>query len=69
MGKVAYIGDDINDLECMEMVKSHGGIVGCPSDASYDIRKISDYVCLNKGGEGAVREFIEWFLEYKTVGE
>ena len=27
---VAYIGDDINDLECMQEVLLNGGVVGCP---------------------------------------
>ena len=29
-------------------------------DAVTEVREISAYVCSNKGGEGAVREFIEW---------
>lgn len=61
---VAYIGDDINDLECMKRIKSGNGIIGCPADAVSIVREISDYVAKNKGGDGAVREFIEW-LVYK----
>ena len=30
---VAYIGDDINDLSCMLLIKGTGGLVGCPADA------------------------------------
>lgn len=59
---VAYIGDDINDLSCMQQVKEDSGIVGCPSDAVEKVKKIADYTCNAKGGEGAVREFIEWLL-------
>lgn len=59
---VAYIGDDINDLSCMESIKSHGGIVGCPADAVKKVVDIADYVCSKNGGEGAVREFIEWII-------
>ena len=62
LSDVAYIGDDINDLQCMEHVKSCGGIIGCPNDANAKVKEVSDYVCKNKGGDGAVREFIEWIL-------
>lgn len=59
---VAYIGDDINDLECMNEVQKNGGVVGCPKDAVNEVKKIADYVSLCNGGEGAVREFIEWII-------
>ncbi len=58
----AYIGDDINDLSCMEKIKEAGGVIGCPADAVKKIKEISDYVCIHNGGCGAVREFIEWIL-------
>ncbi len=59
---VAYIGDDINDLPCMRPVKKAGGIIGCPADAVQKVKEISDYICQAKGGDGAVREFIEWVM-------
>ena len=59
---VAYIGDDINDLSCMIPVKKAGGIVGCPRDAVKKIIEIADYVADHKGGDGAVRDFIEWLV-------
>lgn len=59
---VAYIGDDITDIECMEKVSRTGGIVGCPADAASQVYKWSQYQCSLKGGEGAVREFIEWMI-------
>ncbi|MBR4343612.1 MAG: 3-deoxy-D-manno-octulosonate 8-phosphate phosphatase [Lachnospiraceae bacterium] len=57
---VAYIGDDINDLTCMNAIKTAGGIVGCPADAFNKIKEISDFVSKYNGGDGAVRDFIEW---------
>lgn len=54
--EVAYIGDDLNDFECMSKV----GVKGCPSDAANEIKEISDYVTEHVGGKGAVREFVEW---------
>lgn len=55
---VAYIGDDILDLVCMR----RSGLVGCPADACRQVIEAADYVCSAKGGEGAVREFIEWLI-------
>lgn len=62
---VAYIGDDILDLQCMLPVKNAGGLVACPRDAVKKVRDISDYICEKEGGCGAVREFIEWLAEDK----
>ncbi len=59
---VAYIGDDINDLSCMRPVKGAGGLIGCPSDAIKQVLEIADFVSEHKGGEGAVRDFIEWLV-------
>ena len=60
--EVAYIGDDLNDYECMKWVKEGGGSVGCPSDAAEQVVKIADYVANVRGGDGAVRAYIEWIL-------
>ena len=59
---VAYIGDDVNDVECMKAIKNAGGLVGCPADAVEAIVEISDFVCKASGGNGAVREFIDWIV-------
>lgn len=61
--EVAYIGDDLNDIECMKAVSAAGGIVGCPKNAVEDVRKIADFVSTKDGGDGAVREFIEWIVK------
>ncbi len=63
LSSVAYIGDDINDLKCMKAVKEHCGIVGCPADAVESVKKTADYITPQNGGEGAVRNFIEWIVE------
>lgn len=57
--EVAYAGDDLNDLGCMKLVKVNGGIVGAPADACAQVKEMADFVASVKGGEGAVREFIE----------
>lgn len=62
LSKVAYIGDDLNDLTCMREVKRQGGLIGCPNDAVKEVKALADYVATRNGGDGAVREFIEWLL-------
>lgn len=61
---VAYMGDDINDLPAMRYIKESGGIVGCPNDAIDQVKMIADFVSEKNGGNGAVREFIDW-IEYQ----
>ena len=52
---VAYIGDDLNDMDCIQKV----GFSGCPADSVAEVLESASYVCKNIGGNGAVREFIE----------
>lgn len=58
----AYVGDDIIDIPCMKPIKDAGGIVGCPKDAVKQVRELADYVAEHNGGDGAVRDFIEWLI-------
>ena len=53
--EVAYIGDDLNDLDCIR----HCGTTACPADSAPEVLNAVDYVCKHDGGRGAVREFIE----------
>ena len=55
MDEVAYIGDDVNDMECMKQV----GLSACPADAANQIIAIAKLKLKAKGGKGCVREFIE----------
>jgi YrbI family 3-deoxy-D-manno-octulosonate 8-phosphate phosphatase len=57
--QVAYIGDDVNDLEALKAV----GFSASPADGLPAIVAAVDYVCKKKGGEGAVREIIEMILD------
>lgn len=59
LSEVAYIGDDENDLQCMKVC----GLSGCPADAVESVKEAVDVVCTKEGGQGAVREFIEYILE------
>jgi len=58
---VAYMGNDINDLGCLEMV----GLPVCVADAHPDVITTSSYVTNNKGGYGAVREFCDYIVKLR----
>ncbi len=60
--KIAYIGDDLNDLPCIR----YCGVTACPADAVSLVPEQVDYVCKHNGGRGAVREYIEWLVH--TIG-
>ena len=59
LDEIAYIGDDINDIELLKAV----GISAAPSSAPQYIKDIVHFVTEKRGGEGAFREFVEWLLE------
>jgi YrbI family 3-deoxy-D-manno-octulosonate 8-phosphate phosphatase len=61
--EVAYIGDDIGDIELLRNV----GFSACPSDAPEYIKEICDKVMTLKGGEGVFREFVEFTLGKETI--
>ena len=53
--QVAFVGNDINDLECLRIA----GLAVAPADAHPDVRKIADLVLHKSGGHGAVREICD----------
>lgn len=55
---VAYVGDDINDLEAIKMV----GLGCAPADAQPQVRQAARYVTKARGGEGVIREVVDKFL-------
>jgi len=56
--EVAYIGDDMNDLELLNAV----GLSACPNSAPEYIKEKVDWVLTKNGGEGVYREFVEKIL-------
>lgn len=56
---VVYVGNDINDLECMK-------VVGCPvavADCHPDILPVARIVLERNGGRGAVREICDLIIK------
>lgn len=60
--EIAYIGDDINDLEAMGFC----GFVATVPHAVESVQKIAHYHTRKEGGGGALREFIDLVLRAKN---
>ncbi len=56
--EVAYIGDDLGDLEVMKSA----GLAAAVGDAHRLIKRQAHYICRKDGGQGAFREFIEFII-------
>jgi 3-deoxy-D-manno-octulosonate 8-phosphate phosphatase (KDO 8-P phosphatase) len=56
--EVAFMGDDLLDLPVLRRV----ALSAAPADAAADVRSRVDWVSTRRGGDGAVREFIETVL-------
>jgi 3-deoxy-D-manno-octulosonate 8-phosphate phosphatase (KDO 8-P phosphatase) len=57
--EVCYIGDDLLDLPILERV----GFSVAVANAREEVKAVCDYVTVNKGGRGAVREVIDLILK------
>jgi len=58
---VAYVGNDVNDKDAMEIV----GYSFCPIDAHGSIKKISNHILDTKGGNGVIRELLDFINNEK----
>jgi 3-deoxy-D-manno-octulosonate 8-phosphate phosphatase (KDO 8-P phosphatase) len=56
---LAYMGDDIPDIEVMKAVK----LACCPQDAVPEVKAISAYISHKEGGKGCARDIIEQVLK------
>ena len=63
--EIAYMGDDLNDINIIKKV----GFSGAPADAVNEVLEIVDFVSAKKGGNGAVREFVEVILKKENLYE
>lgn len=61
LNEIAYIGDDVNDIELLKIV----GLSAVPNDAIIKAKKVSHYVCKSSGGKAAFREFADLILSQK----
>ncbi len=61
LDEVAYIGDDLNDLELLQNV----GFSAMPINSPILKQFTPNYITKKTGGEGAFREFAEYILNFK----
>lgn len=61
--QVAYVGDDIPDLQCMQRV----GLAVAPADAAAEVKDASQYITQAAGGYGVGRELLEQILKAKGL--
>lgn len=62
LAQTMYVGNDINDLECMRIV----GLPVAVADAFSEVKKVAKYVTKKPGGFGAVREICDLIENVKT---
>jgi YrbI family 3-deoxy-D-manno-octulosonate 8-phosphate phosphatase len=53
--QVAYVGNDINDAECLRAV----GLPVVPADAWPEVASLARWQLTRNGGDGCVREFCD----------
>ena len=63
--ELAYIGDDVNDVEIMEEI-GREGLTASPRDATVFVEPYSHYRAQADGGYGAFRDFAEWLLALRN---
>jgi YrbI family 3-deoxy-D-manno-octulosonate 8-phosphate phosphatase len=61
---VAYVGNDLNDLECLR----HVGLPICVADAYAPVKKLARIVTRRRGGDGAVREVCDLIVRARGAG-
>ncbi len=59
MEEICFIGDDVNDLPALALA----GFAATPSDAHPKAKAAAAYVAKARGGDGAVREILDYLLD------
>ena len=62
LAEVAFVGNDVNDLPCLECV----ALPIVVQDAHQDVVSTARYQTKNPGGHGAVREICDLFEKYRS---
>lgn len=63
LDEIAYISDDIIDYRLLQKV----GVKVAVKNACREVKKEADLITSHTGGNGAVREFIEYLLKKKRL--
>ena len=55
----AFVGNDVNDLQAMGIT----GYTFCPADAHESIKTIANYTLKTRGGDGVIRELLDFIIK------
>ncbi len=67
LSQVAYIGDDLVDMQTLKAVNQAGGFAGVPDNAPEYVKSLANVKLTKRGGEGVFREFVEYIILH-TIG-
>ncbi len=59
--EIIYVGDDLQDIPLLKRV----GISCTVANGIREVKEMVDYVAAKEGGEGGVREIIDWLLDLR----
>src|SRR6202035_3327943 len=59
LGEAAFVGDDIVDLPAMRA----GGLAIAVKNARAEVKREAHYITLHAGGDGALRDAVEFILK------
>jgi 3-deoxy-D-manno-octulosonate 8-phosphate phosphatase (KDO 8-P phosphatase) len=59
------MGDDVNDIGALELA----GLSAAPANAHESVKQKVKFVTTKAGGNGAVRELIDFILAKKVLGK
>jgi 3-deoxy-D-manno-octulosonate 8-phosphate phosphatase (KDO 8-P phosphatase) len=62
LSQICFMGDDINDIAAIELV----GFSAAPANAHESVKSKVDFITMNSGGKGAVRELLDLILAQKN---
>jgi 3-deoxy-D-manno-octulosonate 8-phosphate phosphatase (KDO 8-P phosphatase) len=62
-GQIAYMGDDIPDLECLK----EAGLSCCPADSVPEALACATFISPLKGGQGCVRDLLEKIMKSQNL--
>ena len=64
LANVLYVGDGLNDLECLQQV----GFSACPSDADPQVSAAVKFRSAFQGGHGAIADALNWAMNPPVEG-
>jgi 3-deoxy-D-manno-octulosonate 8-phosphate phosphatase (KDO 8-P phosphatase) len=65
LDQVAFVGDEVIDIPLLKIV----GFAAAVANARPEVKDVAHYVAIRKGGDGAVREIIEFLLKAQNKWE